>query len=375
MRNVSTHPPVPAEQCIGGREVFEPRLTNGGLTVVYGEAGYGDGVNGESREKVVSLLVRKVDSDEPVVRIAPEPPMRAARGMGGGTWTFTDDHRAVVYTAVDGNLWLQPLDGGTARQITQLGEGRSAMAPHCVGHLVAYVVDLAEVRVVDLVAGDDRRVDDGSSDFVIDPSLTGDGRMAWVAWDVPNMHWDESYVVVADAEGRNSRHEAPTTSVQQVQLLDDGRTMTICDRSGWAQVCLDESPIAADRFEHAGPVWGAGNRTYAISPDGESVAFARNERGFGRLCVAHVATGAVTELGRGVHGQVSWQGDTLVALRSGARTPTQLVAYHVPTGCRSVLDVGTTVTWDADLLVEPEAFEVPVGEPGPILTTGGKLSA
>ena len=217
MRTVSTHPPVPAEQCIGGREVFEPRLTNDGRGLVYGEAAYG-----EDRQKVVSLLVRKVDSDEPVVRITPEPSMRAARGLGGGTWTFTGDEQAVVYTAADGNLWLQSLDGGATRQITQLGEGRSAMAPHCVGHLVAYVVDLAEVRVVDLVAGDDRRVDDGSSDFVIDPSLTADGRMAWVAWDVPNMHWDESYVVVADAEGRNSRHEAPTTSVQQVQLLDDG---------------------------------------------------------------------------------------------------------------------------------------------------------
>ena len=122
--------------------MFEPRLTNDGRGLVYGEAAYG-----EDRQKVVSLLVRRVDSDEPVVRITPEPPMRAARGLGGGTWTFTDDHRAVVYTAVDGNLWLQPLDGGTARQITQLGEGRSAMAPHCVGHLVAYVVDLAEVRV------------------------------------------------------------------------------------------------------------------------------------------------------------------------------------------------------------------------------------
>ena len=233
------------------------------------------------------------------------------------------------------------------------------MAPHCVGHLVAYVVDLAEVRVVDLVSGDDRRVDDGSSDFVIDPSLTADGSVAWVAWDVPNMHWDESYVVVADTSGRTLCREAPTmTSVQQVQFLADGREMAIRDHSGWAQVCCDGVPIAADSFEHAGPVWGAGNRTYAISPDGEQVAFTRNERGFGRLCVVHAVTGAITELGRGVHGQVSWQGDTVVALRSGARTPTQLVAYHLPTAERSVLDVGTTVTWDADMLVEPEAIEV-----------------
>ena len=37
-------------------------------------------------------------------------------------------------------------------------------------------------------------------------------------------------------------------------------------------LCIDGQPIVGEPFEHAGPVWGAGNRTYTISPDGEQVA-------------------------------------------------------------------------------------------------------
>ena len=87
-----------------------------------------------------------------------------------------------------------------------------------------------------------------------------------------------------------------------------------------------------------------GQRSYAVAPDGDRVAFTRNEHGFGRLCVADVRTGDVTEIARGVHGQLTWVGDRLAAIRSGARTPTQVVVYDTSTAHRrhATADVGAT---------------------------------
>ncbi len=62
-------------------------------------------------------------------------------------------------------------------------------------------------------------------------------------------------------------------------------------------------------------------------------------------------------MARGVHGQLSWAGRVLVALRSGARTPTQLVAYDTDTWERTVLAVGPLSGWEDLDLVEPQLVE------------------
>ncbi len=71
----------------------------------------------------------------------------------------------------------------------------------------------------------------------------------------------------------------------------------------------------------------------------------------------------VSEIARGVHGQLTWVGDRLAALRSGARTPTQIVVYDTSsttTGTweRRVLAVGPVVGWDSVELPEPEEVTV-----------------
>ena len=93
-------------------------------------------------------------------------------------------------------------------------------------------------------------------------------------------------------------------------------------------------PVVPEAFEHGDPSWGPGQRSFAWSPDGTRIAFNRNEGGFGRLCIADVATGEVEVVAKGVHGALSWQGDHLAAIRSGARTPTEIVVYddEVATG-------------------------------------------
>ncbi|MEI8240608.1 MAG: prolyl oligopeptidase family serine peptidase, partial [Actinomycetota bacterium] len=345
--------PIPASRCIAGRELSEPRLTRDGAVLVYGESLAGDS----------GFVVHRFDGTEPV-RLLPTPALRAPRGMGGGSWCFTVDEQSIVYVAADGNLWLLPLDGRPASPVTHHGPERGVVSP-CVspdGTQVVYVVDVAEVYVVDLATCTSRRLDDGRADFCIDPQFTADAFVEWVEWDVPDMPWDRSRVHRVRADGSERSIVQPPHSIQQLRTAPDGRRASVRDDFGWWNVFVDDVPVVAESFEHAGPTWGPGQRTFAWSPSGDAIAFTRNESGFGRLCVVDVRTGVVRAVARGVHGQVSWGGHRVASLRSGACTPTQIAVYDTDTWERDVVSVGPSPTWSDDEMVEPEAVEVPVDD-------------
>jgi dipeptidyl aminopeptidase/acylaminoacyl peptidase len=92
---------------------------------------------------------------------------------------------------------------------------------------------------------------------------------------------------------------------------------------------IDPNVIIIDHCEHGGPTWGPGQRTWCFNSDGTRVAYTRNEDGYSSLWVFDRATGSRHRIGHGVHGCLSWEGNTLAALRTGARTPQQVVVYFV----------------------------------------------
>ena len=148
-----------------------------------------------------------------------------------------------------------------------------------------YVVDQAQVWRCWL--DDDRpaeRLDDGSADFCFDPAIAVDGSAAmWTAWNVPDMPWDAARVEHVTFDGARGAVSGRAVSVgagavHQPRAMPDGTIITVRDDTGWLNVWVGDRPLVDEPFEHAGPSWGMGQRSYAVAPDGDRVAFTRNER-------------------------------------------------------------------------------------------------
>ena len=347
---------ITPEMCVDVRDLSEPRLRRDGAVVVYGEVDRGED------KGVARLVVHSLAGEQPNRHLATEPALRPARGLGGGSWCFTADESAVVYVAVDGDLWLQSLAGGESRRLTAIGPERIVSSPCCApdGGSIVYTLDQAEVHrlfMTNGTGGTNRRLDDGSADFCFDPFIDADSTR-WQAWNVPDMPWDHS---------RIQRHidgavtDLPANgSVQQPRVLPDGRSICVRDDTGWLNVWLENRCAVAEPSEHAGPTWGSGQRSYTWSPDGKRVAFTRNDRGFGSLCVADIDSASPPiEVARGVHGQLSWAGGRLAALCSDPRNPPAVVVYDTTSWQRTVVAVGaTTSNWAAADLIAPETLEI-----------------
>lgn len=341
---------IPVERCIVGRDLTEPRLSPDGTVLGYV-------LNAGGR----AALMWQVLDGSPVRQASAHPSPRSGRGLGGGCWCWTPDGQAVVYAAVDGNLWLQPVPAGAVRRLTDLDPARAASAPAVTpdGRDAVFTIDEAQIwRVALDGSSPPARLDDGTADFCFDPCAGPDGSVSWVAWNVPDMPWDHSRLVHRDATGVLA-DERPPGTVQQPRWLPDGRLAVLRDDGGWLNLWAAAAPLVSEPFEHGGPSWGQGQRSFAASPGGGRIAFTRNEHGFGRLCVLDVATGVVVDVARGVHGQLSWVADRLAALRSGARTPTQIVVYDTTDWTREVVAIGPLSGWEDLDLAEPELVELP----------------
>jgi dipeptidyl aminopeptidase/acylaminoacyl peptidase len=304
-----------------GRTIAEPRLSPDGDRCAFVST-----VGGAAQLVVVAV------AGGPEIVVTTDPAPVPSRAYGGGAFDWLPDGSGLVYAAVDGALWRQPVHGGPPHKLPAAGGRAAAPAVSPDGRRVAYVVDTRDVLVtstdpdgplpIRLTAG---------ADFALDPAWSPDGiTVAWHEWDVPNMPWDASRVVVRDATATAESTVVAGGAgsvVAQPRYASTGALGFLDEASGWMNVVAGDVRID-DECEHGGPTWGPGARSWCWSPDGTQVAYTRNEDGWGALHLRNLASGDDVRLGRAVHGALSWRGDRICAIRSGGVTPSAVVVYE-----------------------------------------------
>src|SRR5581483_1148916 len=308
-----THPRrVTAAMCAYGRAIAEPKLSPDGTRVAFVANVLG---------RAQLIVVPATGGAE--LTVTSDPPPRPVAAYGGGAFDWTPDGEHLVYAATDGGLWIVPSTGGAPRPVVskQPDGGVAAPAVSPDGARVAFVVNQQHVAVAPL-DGDAWPVRlSTDADFCCDPAWHPDGtEVVWHEWSVPAMPWDESRIAARAADGSGPVKVlagGPGVSVQQPRFSPDGtRLAYLCDEHGWLNLWVDGAPLVEEECEHGDPSWGLGQRSFAWAPDGRAIAFVRNDNGFGSLEVRNIERGDVTQVGRGVHGGISWRGARIAAVRS-----------------------------------------------------------
>jgi len=290
--------------------------------------------------------VRRRRADGLVEDLLPAPWNARSRvhEYGGGAWApagrdvvFVEFRDQRIYRLTPGEepVPLTPAEGGfrfggisihgdavLAIRETHTGDGPSDLTRDIV--LVpldgAAVADAS--RITSVVAG---------SWFLAHPAFSPDGtRLAWVAWDHPNMPWDGTELRVGEigADGRVSSWRAvlggTTESVLQPEWHSPDELYAVSDRSGWwnlYRVPLDGEPenLAPIAEEIGGPMWTLDAAWYLPLPNGRIVATAT--LGTDRLISIDPQTGGLTPIETPlttVHAVAERDGDLLLVGGSAA---------------------------------------------------------
>ncbi|MEV7693955.1 prolyl oligopeptidase family serine peptidase [Microbacterium sp. NPDC089189] len=268
-------------------DVAEGSLRLDGARFVGDEVWWAQGVPEEGGR----VAVRRRVADGVVHDVLPAPWNARSRvhEYGGGAWTATpegtvlfvdaSDQRVRRLTPGEDPVALTPADeavsyGGLRWQAGSLlavaeREGADRTPERSIA-----LIPLDGSGPVTLVAG---------SDFVAQPALSADGRrLAWVAWDHPDMPWDRTRLRVADigADGASNVRDLTdgSTAALQPEWADADTLLYADDPTGrWNLYRRDlttdaVAPCAPADADTGGALWTLGMRWYTPLEDGRIVA-------------------------------------------------------------------------------------------------------
>jgi len=302
---------LPIQLCLPGIEITDVLVRPGGQWV--------SGVVSDGASAVLRMWA--VDGST-VVDLFSDSPSRG-RGLSGGVHVWSDDGD-VVYVATDARGIVEITlrnDAVTSARSLEFDVSRSWSTPAIdyMNRRVFAIADWKELWGCDIADGQPYVVHD-ESDFALDAIAGVDGSC--IVWNRPDMAWTQS--------ASWPERVADGIAVQQARFSRNKESFGFIDDStGVANVhilgdqIVDPNISIIDHCEHGAPTWGPGQRTWCFNTDGTRVAYTRNEDGYSSLWVFDRVTGSRHRIGQGVHGCLSWEGNTLAALRTGARTPQQ----------------------------------------------------
>ncbi len=324
------------------------------------------------------LAVRTAGDDGAPVDVLPAPWNARTRvhEYGGGAWTVTADRALVFAEFTDQRLYrldagsevpvpLTPAEGGfrfgeLAIRGDEIIAVRETHAEPLARDIVAVPLDGSAAEG----AGGIRSIVSGAH-FLAYPRFSPDGRrLAFVAWDHPQMPWDGTELRLADladdGTARNVRTIAgsATESVLQPEWVDDESLLAVSDRDGWWNLvafALDgtRTDVLSEQAEYAGALWVLGLRWFDLQ--GGRILAVRTH-GDDSLVLVDSAAGTIERLDTGL---------TTISLgaRNGDRVLLTGGSSVLPTGLR-ILDLGTGALEDVRLGIDalPDAAYLPLAE-------------
>lgn len=316
-----------------------------------------------------SVLIHRSAADGSTRDITPEPSsgfnVRTRVHEYGGGEHLVAGSKVYFSNFVDQRVYVQDLTPGsepvalTAADSKQrfanyaLDEPRNRLLAVCEDHSKGDDQEASNsIAAIDLATGAVKQLVTGH-DFFSSPVLSPDGsKMAYVAWDHPNMPWDDVLLLVTDLDGAGLPVGEPRlvaggkhTSVQQPQWGPDGALYFISDASGWwnlyrTQLEQDSQPAALLPMaaEFGTPPWLFGLHSYEILQEGAAVLtlFDDPAAAGSQLGVIDTATLSLTRLSTGYssYGKLAVlhaaEGLTIVTVAGSPSTPQALVKLQVP---------------------------------------------
>jgi dipeptidyl aminopeptidase/acylaminoacyl peptidase len=226
-------------------------------------------------------------------------------------------------------------------------------------------------RIRELVSG---------SRFLANPRLSPDGtRLAWLAWDHPNMPWDGTELRVGTLiDGRVESWDAvlggPAEAVFQPEWASNDELYAVSDRSGFWNLYrvgvgpgVDAEPLHPAEEDFGEPLWLLGFRTYGVLGDGRIACL----HGLGtlRLGLLDPATGSLDDVDlpfTGYQAMVDVAGNRVAAIGYRPDQPSAVIAVDATIGTYEVV----RPEYDQDAV--PDAAYLPEAESTTLRPAGGR---
>ena len=341
--------------------------------------------------------IRRLDSDGEATDVlaAPWNARTRVHEYGGASWLVTDDLTVVFAEFTDQRLYR--LDPGSSEPVpitpavAAPGSARYAdprLSPDgsevwCIRETYAadatITRDLCAVPLTGTAAGDASAIRSivGGSEFLANPRLSPDGRrLAWIAWNHPQMPWDGTELRVGelDESGRVSKWQrllgSSTESVLQPEWLDNDNLYAISDRTGWwnlyrLSLAGELSPLCPREQDFGAPMWQLGARWYSILDDGRLLTV--RTLGSSQLGILDPASGQLSDVELGDIATITLggsRGDRILLGCAGSATVSGIRQLDLADG--SLTDVRLSV----DSL--PDPAYLPIAELRTFAGPGGR---
>jgi dipeptidyl aminopeptidase/acylaminoacyl peptidase len=336
---------------------------------------------------------RQVDGAPADVLPAPWNARSRVHEYGGGAWTATGGSALVFAEFTDQRLYRLDTPGGTPVPLTpepatpaavRYGELQQVRDGEIWGVRERHAADGAVTRDIAAVPLDGSAVTDPSairsvvsgSHFLAGAQLSPDGtRLAWIAWEHPQMPWDGTELRVAEIgpDGRCGPHRtllgSVSESVLQPEWRDNDTLWALGDVSGFWNVYrigvdgLDAEVIGPCAADIGGPMWSLGTRWYV--PLGDDRLLVVRTLGTDTLAYLDPASGKYEDIDLGDSTTVrlgSVDGSRVLLTTGGAQTPAGVRVLDLDTG--GLADVRLALDDPPDPAYLPTAEEMTFAGPG-----------